>query len=109
MNSIGQIYFESPKGMPSTSSFQSDLVSWLPENGGVNGDNQDPMFGDSGHPFVSLRYINIWVISLINFKPKVIKLHVDKLDVIRTVWICILFLPRTLFCFSSAKRFYLSS
>ncbi|KAF7135753.1 hypothetical protein RHSIM_Rhsim08G0008600 [Rhododendron simsii] len=57
MNSIGQIYFESPKGMPSTSSFQSDLVSWLPENGGVNGDiNQDPMFGDSGHPnFVSLR------------------------------------------------------
>lgn len=59
MNSIGQIYFESPKGMPSTSSFQSDLVSWLPENG-VNGDNQDPMFGDSGHPFVSLRYSDLY-------------------------------------------------
>ncbi|KAH7851749.1 hypothetical protein Vadar_016123 [Vaccinium darrowii] len=54
MNSIGQIYFESPKGMPSTSSFQSDLVNWLPENG-VIANNQDPICGDSGHPFISMR------------------------------------------------------
>nr|AQM52309.1 AGL104 [Monotropa hypopitys] len=53
MNSFGHIYFESPKGMPSTSSFQSELVSWLPENG-VNGENQNPIFGDSGHPFISV-------------------------------------------------------
>ncbi|KAL6992653.1 hypothetical protein U1Q18_010766 [Sarracenia purpurea var. burkii] len=47
MNSLGHMYFEGQEGMPSTS-FQNELVTWLPENG-VNEDNQNQIFGGSGH------------------------------------------------------------
>ncbi|PSS36710.1 Agamous-like MADS-box protein [Actinidia chinensis var. chinensis] len=46
VNSFGQMLFEAQKGMPSTSSFQSELVNWLPERGV----NQNNIFGGSYIP-----------------------------------------------------------
>ncbi|GMP26193.1 hypothetical protein CsSME_00002748 [Camellia sinensis var. sinensis] len=51
MNSLGQMFFEAQVGMPTTS-FQNDLVSWMPQNG----DNQNHIFGSShDHPCIPLR------------------------------------------------------
>ncbi|XP_047326491.1 agamous-like MADS-box protein AGL104 [Impatiens glandulifera] len=46
ISSFGQIYYETPEVLPSTSSFHNDLTDWLPEIG-ENGDNHNSIFGCS--------------------------------------------------------------